>query len=54
MRVAEVGKSVLIVSGIVGGNRECVAWFWNSPWDWSGSERTGIPMVLPVAEAAKL
>ncbi len=34
------------------GNRECVAEFWNSPWDWSGSKRTGNPIVLPVVEAA--
>jgi hypothetical protein len=34
------------------GSRECVAKFWNSPRDWSGSERTGNRIVLPVVEAA--
>jgi hypothetical protein len=34
------------------GNRECVAVYRNSPGDWSGSERTGIPILLPVGEAA--
>jgi hypothetical protein len=53
MRSPKCCESILGVSGeVVGGSRECVAEFWNSPRDWSGSKRTGNPTVLPVVEAA--
>jgi hypothetical protein len=35
---------------VVGEKPECVAGLWNSPRDWSGSKRTGNPIVLPVLE----
>lgn len=52
--VAEGAQSILGAGGSCRGSRECVAGYWNSPRDWSGSERTGIPIVMPVVEAAKL
>jgi hypothetical protein len=53
MRSPKWYESVLGVRGkLSGGSRECVAESWNSPRDWSGSKRTGNPIVLPVVEAA--
>jgi len=51
-RFAEVSENHSGCQGIVGGTGSAFAEFWNSPRDWSGSKRTGNPIVLPVVEAA--